>query len=230
MGYPGAQAKPITTKGVPGLVVDTTLTGPREVTVTGRTQPALAQAPEWVVAEMPPGYQTRLIEIQRLSADLRAMDSIGRVLWETGEPLRDAVGAVFGALKCEVDATAGTAGPIAVKLGESRRLLVVVSGAAGPIQKTNEELAQAFQAVQFAAADDRVVLVANNNPATPPADRPDPVLPDALGVLHRMGVGVVTTATLFRLWRLSLEDQERARKALERLHAQDGGPFVIPSR
>src|SRR5512139_1628098 len=230
MGYPGAQAKPITTKGVPGLVVDTTLTGPREVTVTGRTQPALAQPPEWVVAEMPPGYRTRLIEIQRLSADLRAMDNVGRVLWETGEPLRDAVGAVFGALKCEVDATAGSAGPIAVKLGESRRLLVVVSGAAGPIQKTNEELAQAFQAVQFAAVDDRVVLVVNNGPATPPADRPDPVLPEALGVLHRMGVDVVTTATLLRLWRLSLEDQEKARQALERLHAQDGGPFVIPSR
>jgi len=198
--------------------------------VTGRTQPALAQAPEWITAEMPPGYQTRLLEIQRLSADLHAMDSIGRVLWETGEPLRDAVGAVFGALKCEVDATAGTAGPIAVKLGESGRLLVVVSGAAGPIQKTNEELAQAFQAVQFAAVDDRVVLVVNNDPATPPAERPDPVLPDALGVLHRMGVDVVTTATLLRLWRLSLEDQEKARQALERLHAQDGGPFVILSR
>jgi hypothetical protein len=78
--------------------------------------------------------------------------------------------------------------------------------------------------------DDRVVFVANNDPATPPADRPDPVLPDALDVLHRMGVDVVTTTTLFRLWRLSLEDQEKAWKALERLHAQDGGPFVMPSR
>jgi len=179
---------------------------------------------------MPPGYKTRLLEIQRLSADLHAMDRIGRVLWETDESLRNAVGAVFGALRCEVDATPGTAGPIAVKLGESRRLLLVVSGAASPIQKTNEELSQAFQAVQFAAGDDRVVLVVNNDPAMPPADRPDPVLPDALGVLHRMGVDVVTTATLFRLWRLSLEDQEKARKALERLHAQDGGPFVIASR
>ena len=40
---------------------------------------------------MPPGYQTRLGEIERLSADLDAMDRIGRVLWESGEPLRDAV-------------------------------------------------------------------------------------------------------------------------------------------
>jgi hypothetical protein len=203
---------------------------PREVTMTERRQPALAQAPEWVVAEMPPGYQTRLFELQRLSADLHAMDRIGRLLWETGDPLRDAVAAVFDALKCEVDVTPGTAGPIAVNLGESRRLLLIVSGTASPIQKANEELTQAFQAVQFATVDDRVVFVANNDPTTPPADRPDPVLPDALDVLHRMGVNVVTTATLFRLWRLSLEDQEKARKALERLHAQDGGPFVIPSR
>jgi hypothetical protein len=198
--------------------------------MTEATEPALAQAPEWVAAEMPPGYQTRLFEVERLSADLHAMDRIGRVLWKTGDSLTDAVEAVFDALKCEADASTSTAGPIAVKLGESRRLLLLVSGAASPIQKTSEELAQAFQAVQFAAGDDRVVFVVNNDPATPPADRPDPVLPDALDVLHRMGVDVVTGATLFNLWRLSLEDQEKARRALERLHAQDGGPFVIPSR
>jgi hypothetical protein len=78
--------------------------------------------------------------------------------------------------------------------------------------------------------NDRVVFVANNGPATPPADRPDPVLPDALDVLQRMSVNVVTTSTLFRLWRLWYEDQQKAQKALDRLHAQDGGPFVIPSR
>jgi hypothetical protein len=189
---------------------------------------ALSQAPDWMAAEMPPGYQTRLIEIRRLSADLHAMDRFGRVLWETGEPLRDAVGAVFGALKCDVDLTPDAPGPIAVKIGDSRRLLLLVSAAAGPVQKTNEELAQAFQTVQFADRDDRVVFVANNDPATPPPDRPDAVLPDALGVLQRMGVGVVTTATLFTLWRLSLEDHQKARQALDRLHAQDGGAFVIP--
>jgi len=183
-----------------------------------------------MIAEMPPGYQTRLWEIERLSDELDAMDRIGRVLWETGEPLRDAVGAVFGALKCEVDAAAGSAGPIVVKLGDSRRLQLLVSGAAGPIQKTDQELAQVFRAVQFASVNDRVVLVANNDPVTPPADRPDPALPDAVGVLQRMGVAVVTTATLFRLWRLWYEDQPKARKILDRLHAQDGGPFVISSR
>jgi hypothetical protein len=198
--------------------------------MTERTQAALNQAPEWLVAEMPPGYQTRLWEIKRLSADLDAMDRIGRLLWETGEPLRDAVDALFNALKCEVDATLGSTGPLVVKLGESRRLLLVVSGSVSPIKKTDEELAHAFRAVQFASANDRVVVVANNDPATPPADRPDPVLPDALDVLQRMSVNAVTTATLFRLWRLWYEDQQKAQKALDRLHAQDGGLFVIPPR
>jgi hypothetical protein len=206
------------------------LAPPREVTMTGRTQGGGTNAPEWLNAEMPPGYQTRLWEIERLSADLDAMDRVGRVLWETGEPLRDAVGALFGALKCEVDATPGSSGPIVVKLGESRRLLLVVSGSVSPIKKTDQELAQAFRAVQVASADDRVVFVANNDPATPPAGRPDPVLPDALGVLQRMGVAVVTTATLFRLWRLWYEDQPKARRILERLLAEEGGLFTIPPR
>jgi hypothetical protein len=181
-------------------------------------------------AEMPPGYQTRLWELQRLSADLAAMDRIGSVLWETGEPLRDAVGALFTALKCDVEATPGSNGPLVVTLGESRRLLLVVSGSASPIKKTDEELAQAFRAMQFASANDRVVFVANNDPATPPADRADPVLPDALGVLQRMGVAVVTTATLFRLWRLWYEDEPKARKVLARLLAEEGGLFTIPVR
>ena len=36
--------------------------------MTGRTQ--LDPVPEWVIAEMPPGYRTRLLEIERLAADL----------------------------------------------------------------------------------------------------------------------------------------------------------------
>lgn len=202
----------------------------REVTLTGRTQATLTKAPEWMSAEMPPGYQTRLWEIERLSADLEAMDRIGRLLWETGEPLREAVVAVFGALKCDVDVAAGSAGPIVVKIGESRRLMLVVSRSASPIQKTDEELTQAFRALQFASTNDRVVLAANNDPETPPADRPEPALPDALGVLQRMGVAVVPTPSLFRLWRLWYEDQPKAQKLLERLHAQDGGLFVVSPR
>ncbi len=198
--------------------------------MTESTLPAAGQAPSWVTAEMPPGYQNRLFEIQRLSADLHAMDLIGRVLWESGDPLREAVAAIVGALECEVEAEPGTAGSIVAKLGPSRRLLLVVSGASTPIEKTNGELAQAFQAVQFASAGDRVVLVAGNDRAVPPGERPDPIVREALEMLERMGVNVVATATVFRLWRLSLEDKPKARKALDHLHAQDGGVFVIAPR
>jgi len=198
--------------------------------MTGRTNAAVAGAPDWIAAEMPPGYQTRLLEIERLSADLQAMNEIGCVLWETGEALRDAVRKLFEALKCEVDPAPGERGTFAVSLGGSRRLLLVLSGNGSPIQKTNEELARSFQAVQFAGASDRVVLVVNNHPVTPPADRPEAILPDALGVLQRIGVDVLTTVTLFRLWRLSLDDQHKAHKALEFLHAQDGGQFLLPTR
>jgi hypothetical protein len=203
---------------------------PQEVKMTECIDSSVAGAPDWMVAEMPPGYQTRLLEIERLWTELKAIDGIGCVLWETGEALRNAVGTLFAALKCKVDPMADDTGGIAVGLGGARRLLLVVSGVGSPIQKTNQELARSFHAVQFAGANDRVVLVVNNHPATPPADRPGPILPDALGVLQRMGVDVITTVTLFRLWRLSQEDRQKADKALDHLHAQDGGQFLLPAR
>jgi hypothetical protein len=202
----------------------------QEVMMTEGTDPVAAGTLAWIVAEMPPGYQTRLDEIKRLSSELKAMDGIGCVLWERGEVLTDAVGTLFAALKCEVDPKPGDMPAIAVNLGRSRRLLLVVSGVNSPIQKTNKELTLSFQAVQFAGANDRVVLVVNNHPSNPPAERPDPMLPDALDMLQRMGVNVLTTVTLFGLWRLWLENQQKARQALDHLHEQDGGRFPPPMR
>jgi hypothetical protein len=56
------------------------------------------------------------------------------------------------------------------------------------------------------------------------------VLADALAVLQRIGVNVITTGALFGLWRHSFEDPRRVATVLDRLHAQDGGAFVIPPR
>ena len=87
-------------------------------------------------------------------------------------------------------------------------------------------MAQAFQILhQTAGDDDRVVLVANPHRHLAPADRPEPLAPDALTLVTRMGVNVVTTATLFSLWNLSMQDQSRGRTLVERLHSQDGGVF-----
>jgi hypothetical protein len=202
----------------------------QEDVVTPRSTVAAAQVPDWVAAEMPPGYQTRLAEIERLAAELREMDAIGRVLYQTGEPLHEGVRALFGALKCEGEPTPEAPWSLAVKLDGSRRLLVYVPGNGMPLQKSSEALTHAFQLVQVAGDRDRVVIVASNDPETPPAQRPDPVRPDAMQVLQRMGVNVATTGALVGLWRLSFSDPQRVRTLLDRLHAQDGGAFVAGAR
>ena len=188
-------------------------------------------APDWLVAEMPQGYQTRVAEIQRLSSEIEAMDRIGRLLWEIGQPLADAVRDVFTALRLETEPTGRAAThDLTVKLDANRRLLLSVSHSEGTIQKKSPELARVFQTLhEFAGDNDRVVLVANGDRAKRPADRSEAITADALTFLRRMGANVLTAPALFKLWLLALQDQERARTYLERLHAQDGGTFQFPS-
>jgi hypothetical protein len=191
------------------------------------TSPVLA-APEWVVAELPPGYQTRYAEIQRLSAEIQSMDRIGRLLWQTGEALREAVVETFGALKLEVDAAEGSE-PLVAKLDSKRRFLIHVSNSDGQIQKRSPELADVFRVLHESAGDgDRVVLIANADGASQPKQRGEPMAADALALLSRLGGNLVTGPAFFALWTLSMKDASRARAALDQLHAQDGGVFVPP--
>jgi hypothetical protein len=181
-------------------------------------------APDWMVAEMPAGYQTRFAEIQRLSAEMHSMDRMARLLWETGAPLHEAVREIFAALKCEVDALPGGMPGLAVKLDARRRLLVYVSGAESAIEKKNPELASVFHIVhEIAGGEDRAVIVTNTDRAAPPKSRPAPVSTEAATLLGRLGANVLPAATLFALWTMSMQDPQRARTYLERLHAQDGG-------
>ena len=191
---------------------------------------AVRSAPDWFLAEMPRGYQTRVAEIQRLSADLHGMDRIGRLLWEIGLPLKEAVRDVFVALKFEAELTSGATAPeVTVKLDAKRRLLLYVSETEGTIQKKGAEVAHTFQMLhEFARDEDRVVLVANSDRVTQPSDRGQSITPDALSFLSRMGVNFLTTPTLFKLWTGSLQDQNRARTYIEQLYAQDGGTFLLP--
>ena len=80
-----------------------------------------------------------------------------------------------------------------------------------------------------AEATDRVVLVINSNPEARPSERAAPVGPEALDLLERMSVNVLTGPSLFALWLLSLDEKDRARKVVERLHDQDGGVFQQPA-
>jgi hypothetical protein len=183
-------------------------------------------APEWLAAQMPPGYQTRFAEIQRLSAELHGMDRMGRLLWESGPALAEAVAETFAALKLDTQVLPDASGALAARLDTKRRLLLHVQGSSQVIEKRGAEPPRAFQLLhEFAGPDDRVVVLANPFGDRPPADRPQPIAADALALFSRMGVNVLTGATLFGIWTLSLPDQARARTLIERLYAQDGGLF-----
>ena len=184
--------------------------------------------PDWLAAEMPPGYTTRLLEIQRLSEELRMMGQFGRLLWTVGEELADAVREAFVALKFDAQPTPGMPASVTVTLDSQRRLLLYASSSERTIEKKSADLAQTFQMLHEVANDgDRIVLVANCEPSTRPPDRHDPVDADAMRLLRRLGANVLLAPTLFALWTLSLQDRERARAAVERLHAQDGGTFEL---
>lgn len=194
------------------------------------TTPA-GTAPDWLAAEMPPGYQTRFAEIQRLSAEIQSMDRIGRVLWEIGPPLQEAVCEVLAALKCDVASTSAVSvSVINVRLDSKRRLLIHVAETDEPIEKKSAELAHVFRLLHEVAGDgDRVVLLATSHRSTRPKDRAELLTPDALRLLSRMGANVLSTGALFSLWMLSFQHATKARAALDQLHAQDGGLFTPPS-
>jgi hypothetical protein len=194
-----------------------------------RTMKALELGPDWLAAEMPPGYNTRLLEIQRLSAELKMMGQFGRLLWTVGDELADAVREAFVALKFDVaSAPAMPTSSVTVNLDSRRRLLLHISSSDAAIEKKSPDLAHLFRMLhELANDDDRIVLVANTDPATPPAHRRDAVDTEAMKLLRRLGANLLLAPTLFAVWTLSLQDRDRARASIERLHAQDGGIFEL---
>jgi len=185
--------------------------------------------PDWLAAEMPPGYRNRVFEIQRISEELRAMERFGGLLWQTGPELAEAVHDAFAALGFDCHVTPGADTSVVVKLDPFLRLLIDVSATSDVIRKRSTEISRVFQTLHETAEDgDRVVLVANGDREIRPADRPEAASPDALDLLRRLGVNMLTGPTVFGLWMLSLDERERARSYAKRLHEQDGGVFAIP--
>lgn len=194
------------------------------------TREAGKATPGWLAAEMPPGYQTRLAEIERLSRDLDTMGRFGGLLWQAGPALHHIVREAFAAFKFETGPVPdGDASSLVVTINNNRHLLLHVSSSQSPIQKKGDDLAQVFRLVHETAEEgDRVVLVANTDPASPPASRPEGVEAEALNLLRRLGANFVSGPTLFSLWKLSLQAPDRTRAHIERLHDQDGGVFALP--
>jgi hypothetical protein len=194
----------------------------------------MGTAPEWLVGLMPHGYQTRLGEIQRLTAELASMDRISWLLWQTGAPLRESLRDVFLALRYDVEVQPEESTyDVRIALDADRRLLIRAVRSEGTVAKKSPDLVAAFQTLSEVATDgDRVVLAGNNHCAMRPAERPqsDDIASDALDLLQRMGANFVTTPTLFAIWSLSLqEDVARARALVDKLHAQNVGVFRLPS-
>jgi hypothetical protein len=189
-------------------------------------------APDWLVAEMPPGYQNRVLEIQRLSEELREMNRFGGLLFRVGADLAESVREAFAALGFDAELLVPPAGPgVAVKLGGGRRLLALVPANGHAIQKKDAEIARVFQLVhEVAEGADRVVMVVNHDVDVPPANRTEPLDEDALRLVARLGANVLRAPTLFDIWSASLKDKARARGLIERLHEQDGGQFAVSSR
>jgi hypothetical protein len=190
----------------------------------------LAQwGPDWVLAEMPPGYQNRVAEIRRLSADLEAMGRFGHLLFAIGPQLSDVIHSLFETLNFEVERIPDPASStIAARLSGGRRLLLHVSATNETIQKKSPDLAHVFQLLHGLAEEgDRVVLVANTEPDVRPENRALSITPEALTFLGRMGAAYLPAPTLFTLWKVWLQEPDRARSHVERLHAQDGGTFQL---
>jgi hypothetical protein len=186
--------------------------------------------PDWMVTEMPPGYGTRLAEIQRLTAELHLMTRFGRLLYEVGPRLGEAIAAMFSGLGFAREVLAESGGTaLVVRVDNWNRLLLHVSGDDQVIQRKSPEIARVFQLLHEVADDhDRVVFVTNSEPGVRPADRHEAVTPEAQEFLNRLGASHVTAATLFALWKLSLEETERAREQVQKLHRHTGGTFELP--
>jgi hypothetical protein len=194
------------------------------------TETLALHRPDWLAAEMPPGYRNRLEELQRLSRELEELGRFGRLLCAVGPELGDAVREMLAALELDTVAAPGANGSsIVVKLDSGRRLFLYVSPSEHPVQRRSQELAHVFQIIHEQASEaDRVVLIANHSPGLRPAERGAGVDAEAGSLLKRLGANYVSGPTLFTLWSLSLQDRARARELFDRIHAQDGGVFVMP--
>ena len=195
-------------------------------------------APDWVAAMMPNRRHAEIMaEIAKLQAEAdqlreesQQMESMGRLLWQGGQPLQEAVCEVFTSAGLEAERAPDQAPyDVIVALGDGKRLLVEVAGVEGAVTKKCPKVRQTFDTAQDANESDRIVFAANAYRDRAVSDREwvDCVNSDALMILTGLGTAFVTTTTLFRIWSLSRENPEAAREYLVRLHSASPGIFAL---
>ena len=191
------------------------------------------QAPDWVSGWMPQRHVEIVAQINRLKEEVGQMESLGRLLWQTGAPLEEAVRDIFRAVGLSAELTPGPSScDIVVELGEGKRLLMAVTGTENGLTNKSPQIKQIFEASQDAADEnDRVVLVVNVYRLRPVPDREwlDPATSEALMIIKGVGAVFVTTATLFAVWKFSQENPDAATDLMQSLHMVEPG-FVSLQR
>lgn len=184
--------------------------------------------PAWVIGELPPKYAELASQIAVLQEEAQKFEAIAAVLWQTGVPLVLAVRDLFASLQLDTHLMdRGASYDLSVELEGGRRLLVAVAGSPDGIDRRSPLIAQVLRTLQEDASErDRVVVVSNAYCETPLVSRRDePVTADALKLIRGLGANVVSTSTLFGIWRYSTKDLAAAKKSVVNLHTQDGGIF-----
>ena len=190
------------------------------------------EAPDWVGAWMPQRHVEIAAEIERLREEARQIESLGRLLWQEGLPLHEAVKDVFQSVGLRAELTPQSpAADVIVALGEGKRLLISVEGTEHNITNRSTKIKQVFEASQQLGDGDRVVLAANVHRTRPVADREwlDPVTEEALMIIKGVGAIFVTTATLYRVWSMAKERPEAAAEPFLYMHAAAAGALTIDS-
>ncbi len=186
--------------------------------------------PDWVGAWMPQRHVEIVAEIEKLQEEARQLESLGRLLWQEGGPLEEAVRDLFQSVGIEAEtAPAKAAWDVTVNLDGGRRLLVVVTGTESNVTNKSDKIRQVFEAAQGLEEIDRIVLAANVHRERPVADREwlDPATAEAMMIIKGLGVVFVTTAMLFRMWTLSRENLQAATDSAVQLYEASPGPFVL---
>ena len=185
-------------------------------------------APEWVSNWMPQRHAEIAAQIETLRGEATLLESLGRLLWQGGRPLEEAVRDVFRGLGLQAELTpAEPMCDVLVMCGDRKRLLVTVTGTENSVTNKSTKIKQVFEASQNAGEGDRIVLAGNVHRERPLADREwlDPLTGEAMMILKGLGAVFVSTSTLFRIWSLSHDHPEDASEQLAQLHSADAGPF-----
>lgn len=189
---------------------------------------ALTTTPDWVIPELPQAYGEIATKMAALRDEAQKYEKMAAVLWQTGRPLADGVAAIFSHLQYEVAPSDDASSyRMRVNLGGDRFLIVQVAGASEAIDRKSPAITELLRVLQEEASEkDRLVLALNSWRDLPvDARKKEHITPEALKLIQRVGANVVTTATLFGIWKYSLTNVEAARKSVMNLYSLDGGFF-----